>query len=360
MTAVADTLPDMTTPLFVTRDETLLDELLRLGAAAGITPEVAPDGVTALRSWAVAPLVLVGADVAAEMADLRPVRRPGVHVVAWGRVVDELFRTALDLGAENVAELPRSDTWVVEALTDLGDTHRPRGLVLGVIGGSGGAGATTLACALGQVAAASGDAVVVDCDPLGPGVDRVLGLERQDGVRWDALCQTTGRLSARSLREALPRRGRLGVLSWYARTTGSLQAFAAREALSAARRGHDTVVLDLPRSPDPLVDELAARCDRLLVMVVPSVAGVAAAARVCHRFADLDGLRLVLRGHGVAPAEIATATGVPVLTTMLDQRGLEESIDLGLGPVRSSRSRLGRAATGVLAAAADVPLPTAA
>ncbi len=356
----SDTLPGMTPPLFVTRDETLLDELLRLGAAAGVTPEVARDGVTALRSWTAAPLVLVGADLAAEIADLRPARRAGVHVVAWGRVADELFRTALDVGAENVAELPRSDTWVVEALTDLGDAHRARGLVLGVMGGSGGAGATTFACALGQMAVASGPAVVVDCDPLGPGVDRVLGLESQDGFRWDALCQTTGRLSARSLREALPRRGSLGVLSWDSRTTGSLQAFAARESLSAARRGHQTVVLDLPRAPDAVVDELAARCDRLLVMVVPSVAGVAAAARVCRRFGDLDGLRLVLRGNGIAPAEIAAATGVPVLTAMLDQRGLEESIDLGLGPVRSPRSRLGRAASGVLAASGEAMTATAA
>jgi secretion/DNA translocation related CpaE-like protein len=349
----------MTSPLFVTRDETLLDELLRLGAAAGITPEVAPDAGSALRSWAAAPLVLVGADMAAEMADLQPVRRPGVHVVAWGRVADDLFRTALDLGAENLAELPRSDTWLVEELTDLGDDHRARGLVLGVVGGSGGAGATTFACALGQVAARGGTAVVVDCDPLGPGVDRVLGLERHDGVRWDGLCQTTGRLSARSLREALPRRGALGALSWSPGSPGSLQAFAVREALSAARRGHDTVVLDLPRARDPLADELAARCDLLLVLVVPSVAGVAAAARVCRRFADLPGQRLVLRGSGIAPAEIATATGVPVLTSMLDQRGLEEAVDLGLGPVRSVRGRLGRAAQWVLATA-EPPVATAA
>ena len=350
----------MTPPLFVTRDESLLDELLRLGAAAGITPEVAPDAVTALRSWTAAPLVLVGADVAAELAELQPVRRPGVHVVAWGRVADDLFRNALDVGAENVAELPRSEAWVVESLTDLGDTHRARGLVLGVTGGSGGAGATTFACALGQMAERSGTAVVVDCDPLGPGVDRVLGLERHDGFRWDALCQTTGRLSARSLREALPRRGALGVLSWYAGGTGSLQAFAAREALSAARRGHDTVVLDLPRAPDPVVDELASRCDRLLVMVIPTVAGVAAAARLCRRFGDLDGLRLVLRGAGIAPDEVAAATGVPVLTTMLDQRRLEESIDLGLGPVQSPRNRLGRAAQAVLAAVGEAPVGLAA
>jgi hypothetical protein len=65
----------MTAPLFVTRDQSLLDELLRLAAAAGVTPDVAPDGGAALRSWAAAPVVLLGADVAEEMAHLRPARR---------------------------------------------------------------------------------------------------------------------------------------------------------------------------------------------------------------------------------------------------------------------------------------------
>jgi secretion/DNA translocation related CpaE-like protein len=341
----------MTPPLFVTADQTLLDELLRLAAAAGVTPEVAPDPAIALRSWGTAPLVLVGADQAAPMARIEPGRRPRAHIVALGRVPDEMFRTAVALGAEGVTELPQSDTWLVETLTDLGDSGRRRGLVIGVMGGSGGAGATMLACALGQTASRSGDAVVIDCDPLGPGIDRVLGLETQDGFRWDALCQTTGRLSARALREALPRRGPLGVLSWYAGGSGSLQAFAVREALSAARRGHDVVVIDLPRAPDPLIDEVAARCDLLLVVVVPTVAGTASAARLCGRFPDHPGLRLLVRGEGLRPQEIARVTGVGVVTAMPDQRRLEEAIDLGLGPVRSSRGPLGRASAAVLASA---------
>ena len=338
----------MTAPLFVTRDDTLLDELLRLAAAAGVTPEVAHDGAAALRGWAVAPLVLLGADLADEVARTGPTRRAGVVVVAWGDVPDDLFRTALAVGAESVAELPRSDAWVTETLTDLGERGRSRGLVVGVVGGSGGAGATTFACALAQVAARSGPVVVIDADPLGPGADRMLGLESSDGVRWDALCRTTGRLSARSLREALPRRGGLGVLTWYAGATVRLQAFALREALSAAQRGHDTVVLDLPRSPDAVVDEVVARCDRLLVVVVPTVAGVASAGRVCARFADPSRLGRVVRGSGVEPDEIARVTGVPVVTRMADQRGLAEAVDLGLGPVRSRRGPLARAADEVL------------
>jgi secretion/DNA translocation related CpaE-like protein len=340
----------MTSPLFVTRDETLLDELLRLAAAAGITPDVAPDGVAALRGWAAASLVLVGADVAEEVARTLPPRRAGVHVVAWGEVAAELFRTALALGAENVAELPRSGAWVVESLTDVADASPARGLTLGVVGGSGGAGATTFACALGQLAARSGTAAVVDLDPLGPGIDRVLGLEATEGVRWDELCQTTGRLSARALRESLPRRLGLGVLTWTSGPHGSLQAFAVREALSAAQRGHDTVVLDLPRLRDPLLEEVVARCDRVLVVVAPTVAGAASAARVCAGYPDRSPLRLVVLGAGIDPRDVARVTGVPVVARMSDQRGLAEAIDLGLGPVRSRRGPLGRAALEVLAA----------
>lgn len=350
----------MTPPLFVTADPTLLDELLRLAAAAGVTPEVAPDPATALRSWSAAPLVLVGADQAAALARIDPGRRARVHIVVLGTVADEVFRTAIAIGAQAVDELPLSEAWLVETLTDLGDSGARRGLVIGVVGGSGGAGATTLACAIGQTAARSGEAVVIDCDPLGPGIDRVLGLETQDGFRWDALCQTTGRLSARSLREALPRRGPLGVLSWYAGASGSLQAFAVREALSAARRGHDVVVVDLPRSTDALVDEVASRCDLVVVVVVPTVAGVASATRLCARFSDHRGLRLLLRGEGLEPREIARATGVGVVSAMPDQRRLAEAIDLGLGPVRSSKGPLGRASLAVLAQARAVILDVAA
>ncbi|WP_395656607.1 septum site-determining protein Ssd [Nocardioides sp.] len=341
----------MTAPLLITRDQALLDELLRLAAAAGVTPDVAADGGAALRGWTAAPLVLVGADVAEDLARISPTRRSHVYVVAWGGVPDDLFRVALAVGAESVAQLPRSEAWLTELLTDLGDLGAgasAEGLLVGVTGGSGGAGATTFACALGQVAARRGRAVVVDADPLGPGIDRVLGLEDRDGVRWDGLCDATGRLSARALREALPRREGLGALTWRAGAPGSLQAFAVREVLSAARRGHDLVVVDLPRTPDPLVDEVAARCDRLLVLVVPTVAGVTSAVRTCARHHDPTRVRLVLRGSGVDPASVARATGVPVLARMSDQRGLAEAIDLGLGPVRSRRGALGRAAAEVL------------
>jgi secretion/DNA translocation related CpaE-like protein len=340
----------MDAPLIVTDDPILLEELQRLAAAAGVTPAHARDEHAALSAWGHAPIVLVGVDAAKALSRVAPPRRGGVHVVGRGGVPDDVFRTALALGAENVAELPRSSGWLTELLADVSDGVPHGSLTVGVIGGSGGAGASTFAGALGQMAARSGPAVVIDADPLGPGADRVLGLDDHDGIRWDALCQTTGRFSGRSLRDALPRRDGLGVLTWYPGPQGSLQAFAVRNAVAAAQRGHETVVLDLPRTVDPLVEELVARCDQVYVLTVTTVAGLASAARLCARFADPRPLRLVLRGPRIDAHAVTRLTTIPVAAQMPDQRGLEEAIDLGLGPVRSTRGPLGRTALSLLAA----------
>ena len=338
----------MSAPLVITRDESLLDELLRLAAAAGVTPVVAPDGVGGMTGWATAPLVLVGTDVAAELAELRPRRREGVHVVSFGGFPDDAMTVALALGAENVADLPRSGDWVVEQLTDLGDERPRRAWTVAVVGGAGGAGATTFAAALAQVASSSGPTLAVDTDRLGPGLDRVLGMEGATGVRWDELCRTTGRLGAVPLREGVPRRGRLGVLTFYAGRQPGLPAFAVREVLSAAQRGHDTVVVDVPRSRDEVLDEVLVRCDRVVVVARPSLAGLASTERGVAGLPDPSRAALVLRGSGVDAEGVARLLPAKVLARMADQRGLRESVDLGLGPVRSRRGPLARAAREVL------------
>lgn len=338
----------MRNPLIITADQALLDEVLRLAAAAGVAPEVAADVASSLPRWTAAPLVLVGTDVARDLVRLGPRRRAGVHLVAWGGVADDAFRVAVELGAENVAELPRSDAWLLELLADSGEGPPGDSMTIGVVGGSGGSGATTFACALGLAAAVRGPACLVDADPWGPGVDRVLGFDRVDGVRWDALQQTTGRLSARALREALPRRDGLSILTWTPGPVGTLQAFAAREALSAAARGHSHVILDLPRSGGELAEELMARCQHLVVVVRASMPGLASAARFVAHAGQNGPVSLVVRGSGVDSLEAARVVGAPVLASMPDQRGLDEAVDLGLGPIRSRRTVLARAAARVL------------
>ena len=337
-------------PLLVTDDELLLEDLLRLSAAAGVVLDVAHDVAAAQRAWSAAALVLVGADQAAALARTEPPRRAQVHVVTRGPAADGLFRSALALGAENVAELPLSETWLVEVLTDAGDGRAGRGVAIGVVGGSGGAGATVFASALALTLGADRTTLLVDADPLGAGIDRVLGMEGLGGIRWDALHHATGRLSARSLREALPHRKGVSVLTWAADRPTGLQAFAMREVLSAGQRGHEALVLDLPRHPDPVVEEVLARLDHVVVVSGVTVPAVTAASRVASRLVGLSASpHLVVRGSGgVDAAAIARLLDMPVAAAMPDQRGLDEAIDLGAGPVRSRRGVLARAARQVV------------
>jgi hypothetical protein len=56
----------MPRPLVLTTDPSLLDELLRLAAAAGAEPDVADHVAAAVPLWRDAPLVVVGLDSAAD------------------------------------------------------------------------------------------------------------------------------------------------------------------------------------------------------------------------------------------------------------------------------------------------------
>lgn len=334
-------------PILLTRDRSLVDEVARLSAAAGVRPDVYDDPLAALGAWPGAPLVLVGADLVDEVATARPGRRDGVHVVGWAPA-DGVFRAALAIGAGTVGELPVCEAWLVDLLAD-SEEAPGRGRTVGVIGGAGGAGASTFACALGQVAAARGPTLVVDTDPLGPGLDRMLGVEATAGVRWGDLASSSGRLGARSLREAVPRSvSGVGVLSWSSGAVAEPDATVVREAVAAAQRGHDLVVLDLARHGPALVDALVARCDRLLVVLPATLGGVASTVRLLDRVRPASGAALAVRRGGVSWVDVERATGLPVAVEVPEQRGLLEAVDLGLGPVRHLRVPLARAARQVL------------
>ncbi len=330
--------------LLITRSPDLHDAVLRLSAAAGLEPEVFADPVAALGAWAEASVVLVGADLAGEVAELAPQRRDGVHVVAIAPG-EAVFRAAVGLGAESVAELPEAADWLVETLSEVGE-HAAGGRLIGVIGGAGGSGATTLACAMAQWHARRAPTIVVDTDPLGPGLDRLLGLEETPGVRWESLIDTAGRLGSRSLRESVPRRGDLGVVTWSG-VRRHLDLPTVRRILPAARRGHDLVVLDLARHGGAQMVELADRCVELVFVTPASVPGLAATARLVADLGRTTGAGLVLRPGAVSDGDAERATGLPLLAAMRDQRGLQEALDRGIGPL-SRRGPLARAVRGML------------
>ncbi|MGZ6839508.1 MAG: septum site-determining protein Ssd, partial [Frankiaceae bacterium] len=152
--------------LLLTDDPVLLDDLLRLSAAAGVEVEVAAEPGRARVAWSRAPLVLVGADVAAACAEGGLPRRQ--RVVLVGADLDDagVWQRAVRLGAEHVVFLPDAEPWLITALTDAIEPDARPGRLLAVVGGRGGAGATTLAVALAFAGARSGyRTTLIDVDP---------------------------------------------------------------------------------------------------------------------------------------------------------------------------------------------------
>jgi secretion/DNA translocation related CpaE-like protein len=354
--------------LLLTDDEALVGAVGRLAAASGVDLTVTRDAPPS--AWTSASAVLVGADAAAGTARSGPPRRDLVHVLSLGSAGDDLFRHALTLGASSVVELPDGERWLAGLLADLGDDARASGIVVAVVGGSGGAGASTLAAAIALSAAGAAGATgatdradpppvaLIDLDPLGPGLTRLLGREapgrRGDGrttvtgsaggpaasVTWSDLGSSHGRLGARDLRTSLAPQGGVGVLGWGgAASPRELPATAVlREVVSAARRGHRWVVLDVPRHAAADLAPVVG-CEHWLVVARPAVAPVASAAAVVgllrERGADV---RLVVRGGDAET--VARVLGAPLIATLGRHRRLDEHLDLGLGPLHGRGNSL--------------------
>lgn len=349
-------------PLLVTDDQGLRDDLLRLAAAVGVTPTfVGRDAVGDVRrAWTLAPLVLVGTDGAEALAGLRLPRREGVLLVAADRDDPTAWRRAVAAGAEQVVDLVRDRDLLVDVLGACSDG--PAGApVLCVVGGCGGAGASVLAAALAVTATVDGArSLLVDTDPWGGGLDLVVGAEHEDGLRWGDLATTTGRVSAASLRELLPRVGSCAVLTWDRRATAEqVPAASVRAVLEAGQRGHELVVVDLPRQLDPTAEEALLRADHTVVVVPAEVRAVAAATKVVAALGRMTtGTGLVVRDHGrpgLSPDAVAESLALPLLATVRPERRLAEALDQGLGPLSRRRGALARTCRDVLAAVAGRP-----
>ncbi|NGN67574.1 septum formation initiator, partial [Streptomyces sp. A7024] len=114
-------------PLIVTEDEGLLDDLLRLCAAAGTRAEVAHRAVPG--DWTAAPLVLVGDDCAGRL--LGAPRRGGVLLVGGDLDDAAVWQRALGIGAEHVLFLPDAESWLVDRIADAVEGAGAQALTVG-------------------------------------------------------------------------------------------------------------------------------------------------------------------------------------------------------------------------------------
>ncbi|MFI1306948.1 septum site-determining protein Ssd [Streptomyces sioyaensis] len=339
-------------PLIITEDEKLLDDLVRLCAAAGALPEVAHGLPARKGEWEAPPLVIVGADCARRLRGAG--RRAGVLLTGRDADDPDLWRQAVALGAERVLALPEGERWLVDRIADAIEGVGPPALTVGVIGGRGGAGASTLAGALALTAARTGRrTLLVDGDPLGGGLDVLLGGEKEKGLRWPAFAESRGRVACGALAESLPRLHSLRVLSWDRDSDVVIPPSAMRAVMAAARRRGGVVVVDLPRRVDEAAAEALAQVDMGLLVVPTELRAVAAAQRVAFGVQQVLGdLRVVAceapgrHGHGLPPDEIARLMGLPLAGEVPWEAGLLADLARGVPPGAQLRGPLARFCAG--------------
>ncbi len=338
-----------TRPLLVSNDPALVDDVLRLAAANGVEVHLAPDGDSARARWSGAPLVLVGADLAATVAGTRPLRRPDVLLVTRSPSQDD-WQNAVGVGAEQVAVLPEAERWLIDRLADSAEGQPRHGVVLAVVGAGAGSGGSTFAVTTALAGAARGLRVLlVDADPSSAGLDLLLGIEDEPGTRWSDLAAVRGRVSAADLADALPSMNGVSVLSSGRARDVTMLPEAMSTVLDAGERGFDLVVVDVARSLDDVGTVALARARQTVLVTANHVRPVAAAARLARRVEALGapiGVVIRIDGSGVSDEAVRSVLQLRVLGRLPRASGLVGRADDGEPP--SLRDSYGRACAAVL------------
>lgn len=324
----------MDRPLVVSEDPDLVDELVRLAAANGVEVHLATDAEAARSRWSLAPLVLVGVDLAARVAGMRPERRRDV-VLVGRHLQDADWQRAVTIGAEHVACLPDAERWLIDRLADSGEGPPSNGLVVSVMSTGGGAGASTFASTLAAIAAEESRVLLVDLDPSAGGLDVLIGQEATRAARWEELAATRGRLSPTTLRQALPEWAGVSVLSWGRAGAGRVDIEPLTSVIDAGERGFDLVVLDVARWLDPATELALARSHRTALVTSTTVRGVSAATRLGAVLADrCTSLGLITRRHpgGISPESVGASIDLPTLGDLPHVPALARRCESGEGP----------------------------
>ena len=234
-----------------------------------------------------------------------------------------------------------------------------RGVVLAVVGASGGCGASTLAAACALHAAESGWSVgVVDGAAGGAGIDVVLGIEHVPGVRWPDLAGCRGRVDGPGLLSRMPRAGAVAVLAHCRDSPAQIGADAVRGVFAGLVEVLDLVVVDVPRSwalqdwalRDWVLREAAVREAALLDFapreaalpslraVVVAGAGIVELAALAATAPRVAETYLVLRGRRLSRSlldDVGAALDLPVLGVLDDDPSVGRDLARGIPPGRS-------------------------
>jgi hypothetical protein len=151
----------------------------------------------------------------------------------------------MPLGAA-VLVLPDGARWLSSIISGAHSSDAGRVLVCGVVGGSGGVGASTLAAGVASAAARRRRSVaLVDVDVAGGGLDLLLRAEEVPGWRWSRLRTARGQIG--DLRGKVPSIDGIDLISMGRVGESDVGRDAVTAVIASLGRTHEIVVLDIGR-----------------------------------------------------------------------------------------------------------------
>lgn len=314
--------------LLVTADPYLQEEAKRIVAASGGRLHTVASVEDPNHGWDTAHVVLVGSDV----RELPPRRRAPDVLLGSSTEGDSLWRLAAALGAQRVAVLPEGAAWLAEHLSMSGAPD-PGGTVVGILGGHGGAGATTAAIWLAQAASGHGiRTLLIDGDPRGGGLELAMSDQDLPGLRWPDFAETRGSIDAGQFSDSLPVAGGFPFLSW----PGTRETVAVPDSgsvgavLDAARRSFELVVVDIARSAEGW-RTLAWDSDRVLLLTRPHLKAAVATAQTLNELPPGEA-GLLVRGASSSAVDaelIAESLRLPLSGVVPELRGVAAATESG-------------------------------
>lgn len=246
-------------------------------------------------------------------------------------------RAALVAGARDLIRWPDESDRLASAVRRAASNGRGaigEGVVIAVTGARGGVGTSTTVALL---AAALGDAIVLDLDPIGAGQR---AFAPAAGIRTiDDLLSSLADIDPESLAKSLvPHAG--GVRALHASPTGSLPDVRELNGLLRAARGCARfTVIDCGRGSSGTALMAARNADERVVVSCDDVASIRGARRLFD--AGFRGARIVLRRErrrGISLRDLESAFGARPDAVAITSRDVARAVDLGTLPKRRPRA----------------------
>lgn len=263
-------------------------------------------------------------------------------VVVTHQTNTETWQLAARLNAEHVAVFANSQKWFLDHLVT---PHTSRALTVLVTPAVGGAGATTLSCALASQFSHQGlRTCLIDGDYVNGNTDVLMGAEYAEGMRWNDVNNLIGQVSGSELLSALPHHEQVHLLAFRGNEPRSpkLNLMQTSQELAGAC---DVLIIDGSGLHDEITQQMMTWVDHVLIAMTTTVQACSAVSRAqANPLPQSCGLVIrEIAGSGLTPSDIAQTLELPLRAVIPTDVRVVEQIEQGLGLGRVSLGGFTRA-----------------